>query len=107
MTLRRDQRSPSVVVSSAFITPFSIARNLPKLSLLEEFNNHAPKDDQPLIAPFFPTKSIREYQQQLATFLGKYGSRARELSVAKVQNKRQQYSMSLIAAISQTRVVSS
>lgn len=39
--------------------------------------------------------------------LGKYGMRVRELSIAKSQVKRQQYSMSFIAAISQDRVLSS
>lgn len=33
--------------------------------------------------------------------------KSRELSIAKVQNKRQQYSISLLAAMSQSKIVSS
>lgn len=39
--------------------------------------------------------------------LGKYGQISMELQKKKYQNKKQQYSVSLVAAISQTKVVSS
>ena len=37
--------------------------------------------------------------------LGKYGMKSRELSIAKIVNKRQQYSVSLLSAMSQTKVL--
>ena len=56
-----------------------------------------------------PTKKslIEENRKQLRKQLCKFGFRAFELSYRKSQQKKQQYSMSLIAAISQDKVVSS
>jgi hypothetical protein len=71
-------------VSTTIINHATIDATLPKVALLEEFNIHAPADLQPETFVNFTTKSIKEYQHELATFLGKYGSRARDLSVAKV-----------------------
>ena len=44
---------------------------------------------------------------ELKAQLGKYGVKSMELSMRKVQGKKQQYSVSYIAAISQDRVISS
>ncbi len=54
-----------------------------------------------------PHKSIKEHKAELNEQLGKYGVRSRELAISKVVNKRQQYSISLIAAMSQDKILAS
>jgi hypothetical protein len=50
---------------------------------------------------------IKQHQLELELALGRFGTTAREASIRKVVEKRQQYSISLIAAITQDHVITS
>ena len=52
-------------------------------------------------------KTIEEYKREIHLNLGVYGMQTRQLSIIKNENKRQIYSLSLIAAISQDKLISS